>query len=334
MTPCTYSPDIRSTFTSSALRTGGGTSHVSVDRVGQILITASHARTPTGTAVFKVPLTPPSGPGRTGTAALTPTFLDKASARNGNTGRGTVKLSLADVDSGAIVPQSSPRFGGGYVVADQTALELVFAGEHLQRHRPDRPKDPVRARRPPLDELPPRHPVHRRARPHGGPAQDIRLRALQGHGPVRQEHCAGLQRRHFQPGGDGELDQRQVDAIRSALDYGQRPRLSEPQWDPDAAGVGRGERWRVDDARDNGATTAGATTTSRRSKGSSITALIAIIIVIGPAIAADKWLPGMGIVSIRTLALRDETAVPRPARGSGQNGRARRSRHRSRPARP
>jgi hypothetical protein len=93
------------------------------------LITASHAGTNTGTAVFKVVLTPPSSPSATGTATLTPTFLDNATAANGNTGSGTVKLALHDVDSGAIVPQSSPRFGGSYVITDQTAIELVFAND-------------------------------------------------------------------------------------------------------------------------------------------------------------------------------------------------------------
>jgi hypothetical protein len=100
---------------------------VSVDSAGQILITASHAGTKTGTAVFKVLLTPPSDPTGTGTATLSPTFLDNATAANGNTGSGTVPLALGDVDSGAIVPKDSPRFGGSYVITDQTALELVFA---------------------------------------------------------------------------------------------------------------------------------------------------------------------------------------------------------------
>jgi hypothetical protein len=100
---------------------------VSVDAAGHVLITASHAGTKTGTAVFKVVLTPPSSPTGTGTAALSPTFLDDAIAANGNTGSGTAGLELGDVDSGAIVPQSSPRFGGSYVITDQTALELVFA---------------------------------------------------------------------------------------------------------------------------------------------------------------------------------------------------------------
>jgi LPXTG-motif cell wall-anchored protein len=58
---------------------------------------------------------------------LSPTFADNATAANGNAGSGSVNLHLGDVDSGAIVPQSSPRFGGSYVITDQTAIELVFA---------------------------------------------------------------------------------------------------------------------------------------------------------------------------------------------------------------
>jgi hypothetical protein len=122
----TYSPDPRAASTPVALRTGGGTDQVSVDGAGHVLITGSHAGTKTGTAVFKVELTTPSSSTGTGTAALSPTFLDNASATN-STGSGTSTLALGDVDSGAIVPQDSPRFGGSYVITDQTALELVFA---------------------------------------------------------------------------------------------------------------------------------------------------------------------------------------------------------------
>jgi hypothetical protein len=127
VTQYTYSPDPRAASTPPALRPGGGTDQVNVDSAGHIFTTASHAGTKTGTAVFKVVLTAPSSPTGTGTATLNPTYLDNATAANGNTGSGTVKLALGDVDSAAIVPQSSPRFGGSYVVADQTALELVFA---------------------------------------------------------------------------------------------------------------------------------------------------------------------------------------------------------------
>ncbi len=124
----TYSPDPRSASAPVALRTGGGTDHVIVDAAGHIFTNGSHAGNATGTAVFKVALTPPSSPTGTGTgtATLTPTYLDNATAAKA-TGGGTAKLALGDVDSAAIVPQSSPRFGGSYVITDQTALELVFA---------------------------------------------------------------------------------------------------------------------------------------------------------------------------------------------------------------
>jgi hypothetical protein len=127
VTSYAYSPDPRGASAPTALHTGGGTDHVSVDSAGHILITASHAGTKTGTAVFKVVLTPPGTSTGAGTATLSPTFLDDATAANGNTGSGTVSLALGDVDSGAIVPQDSPRYGGSYVITDQTALEIVFA---------------------------------------------------------------------------------------------------------------------------------------------------------------------------------------------------------------
>jgi hypothetical protein len=110
-----------------ALHTGGGTDSVTVDSSGHIYITGSHAAGRTGTAVFRVTLTGPATPSGTGIAALSPTYLDNATAANGNTGTGTVPLSLGDVDSGGIVPYSSPRYAGDFVITDQTALELVFA---------------------------------------------------------------------------------------------------------------------------------------------------------------------------------------------------------------
>ena len=122
-----YSPDPRGANTPIALHTGGGTDQVTVDAAGHVLVTGSHAGTITGTAVFKVALAPPSSPSGTGTATLSPTFIDSATATKANMGHGTIPLHLGDVDSGAIVPASSPRFGGSYVITDQTALELVFA---------------------------------------------------------------------------------------------------------------------------------------------------------------------------------------------------------------
>src|SRR6202043_4056200 len=39
------------------------------------------------------------------------------------------RLTLGDVDSGAIVPKSAPKYGGSYVITDQTALGLVFPND-------------------------------------------------------------------------------------------------------------------------------------------------------------------------------------------------------------
>jgi hypothetical protein len=124
-----YSPGAPdSPTTTGALHTGGGTDSVGVDSTGNIYITASHATARTGTAVFRVGLSPPTSPGGTGTAALSPTFLDNTTASNGNSGSGTVALSLGDVGSGAIVPYSSPLYAGSFVVDDQRARMLMFAG--------------------------------------------------------------------------------------------------------------------------------------------------------------------------------------------------------------
>jgi hypothetical protein len=124
-----YSPGApASPATTGALHTGGGTESVSVDSTGNIYITGSHATGRTGTAVFRVELNPPTSPGGTVTAALSPTFLDNATATDGNPGGGTITLSLGDVGSGAIVPYTSPLYAGSLVVDDQTARMLVFAG--------------------------------------------------------------------------------------------------------------------------------------------------------------------------------------------------------------
>jgi hypothetical protein len=122
-----YSADPASHTLTGPLHTGGGTDAVSIDSRGQIYLSASYGIAKTGTAVFKVTLTPPTTPSGTGTATLSPTFLDNATATNGNTGSGTTPLKLIDVDSNAIVPYTSPRYGGQFVIDDQTALDLVFA---------------------------------------------------------------------------------------------------------------------------------------------------------------------------------------------------------------
>jgi hypothetical protein len=123
-----YSPGApSSSATTGSLHTGGGTDSVNVDSTGNIYITASHATARTGTAVFRVELNSPPGPGGTGVAALNPTFLDNATAADGNPGGGTVTLSLGGVGAGAIVPYASPLYAGSFVVDDRGARMLVFA---------------------------------------------------------------------------------------------------------------------------------------------------------------------------------------------------------------
>ena len=74
--------------------------------------------------MFKTTLTPPKSAGANGTATLSPTFLDNATATNGAPGESEA-LKLIDVDSNAIVPYTRPRFGGQFAIDDQTAMALV-----------------------------------------------------------------------------------------------------------------------------------------------------------------------------------------------------------------
>lgn len=122
-----YSVNPASPSLTGPLHTGGGTDSVSVDAAGHVYISASYGIAKTGTAVFKATLTPPTTTGAHGTATLSSTFLDNATTTNGAPGGASQSLKLIDVDSDAIVPYSSPRFGGQFAIDDQTAMELVFA---------------------------------------------------------------------------------------------------------------------------------------------------------------------------------------------------------------
>jgi len=124
-----YSPNPQSASAARSLHTGGGTQSIVVDSNDDIFVTASHPTRLGATASFKVVLTPPNGPSGEGTAALSPTFSDDATAANGNTGKGKVKLALRQIDANAIVPTSSRRYGGDYVVDDQATRQLVFSGK-------------------------------------------------------------------------------------------------------------------------------------------------------------------------------------------------------------
>ena len=123
-----YSPNPQSASAAKSLHTGGGTQSVVVDSHDDIFVTASHPTRLGATGSFKVVLTPPNGPPPAkGTAALSPTFSDDATATNGNTGKGRVKLALHEINSNAIVPSSSRKYAGDYVITDQATRQLVFS---------------------------------------------------------------------------------------------------------------------------------------------------------------------------------------------------------------
>lgn len=132
---------------------GGGTDAISIYR-GQILISASAPGTTPGAgtapatmpAVYRATLSRRPAT-NTGTATLTPLFGDGSTATVANTSPplysptspspasyGTVPapgahvaLALTDPDSNNVVPPSSPRFAGDFVLDGQADQQLVFA---------------------------------------------------------------------------------------------------------------------------------------------------------------------------------------------------------------
>jgi hypothetical protein len=119
VTHYTYSPAPDSA-TSGGVLTGGGTDAVSVYR-GEIILSASNPTPANATAAFRVRLDR-----RDRTARLYPTFADNATATDAVSGQ-QVTLALTDPDSNAVVPSSSPRFGGDFVLDSQADQQLVFA---------------------------------------------------------------------------------------------------------------------------------------------------------------------------------------------------------------
>jgi hypothetical protein len=117
------------TYTQSPLPHMGGTDAISVLN-GKILISASAPGT-SGKAPANAPAvyvaTLNSG---AKTAALAPFFAvnAKATAVNGSSAGKTVALALTDPDSNTIVPSSSPKFAGDFVLNSQGDQELIFSG--------------------------------------------------------------------------------------------------------------------------------------------------------------------------------------------------------------
>ncbi len=111
------------TYSYTGLTHGGGTDAISIfDH--QIVLSASAPSNPSGPAVYTVKL---SG----ATAQLTPLFADNATAVavNGPTGGKTVNLALTDPDSSRVVPQSSPRFAGSFMLDGQADMQLIFLSQ-------------------------------------------------------------------------------------------------------------------------------------------------------------------------------------------------------------
>ena len=114
-----YDPSPDSAATGGVF-TGGGTDAVSVYR-GHIYLSASNPTPKNATAVFSVALNE-----RKGIARLSRTFADNARATDARTGK-KVTLALTDPDSNAVVPGTSPRFAGDFVLDSQGDQQLVFA---------------------------------------------------------------------------------------------------------------------------------------------------------------------------------------------------------------
>jgi hypothetical protein len=124
------------TYTPSPLPQLGGTDNVAVLQ-GKILITASAPGTSgkapaSAPAVYVVTLNAGAK-----TATAVPFFADnaKATAVAGSSAGNKVTLALTDPDSSTVVPSSSPKFAGDYVLDAQGDDQLIFSdasGQNLQ----------------------------------------------------------------------------------------------------------------------------------------------------------------------------------------------------------
>jgi hypothetical protein len=132
-----YSPNPSPTSGSGPLLTGGGTDSITVMPSGAILVSASNPQslganpqTITGgplTAAFLVALSAPSG--STGTASLSPSFLDDSQATIAPADTTSAALDLSDPDSNSYVPYSSPLYGNHFAQVSQGDHQIVFASD-------------------------------------------------------------------------------------------------------------------------------------------------------------------------------------------------------------
>jgi hypothetical protein len=120
------SPITHYVYVDSPLPHGGGTDAVTIDN-GRILVSASAPTVSNGPAVYAVGLEP-HGSG-TGVATVTTIFNDNSRATPANPGAPS-RLALTDPDSNAVVPASSPRFAGDFMLDSQGDQQQVYAS-HL-----------------------------------------------------------------------------------------------------------------------------------------------------------------------------------------------------------
>jgi len=124
------------TYAQSPLPHMGGTDAVAVDG-GKILVSASAPGTggkapASAAAVYVVTLNSSAK-----TALTAPFFADNATATgiNGSNAGKQFTLALADPDSNLVVPSSSPKFAGDFMLNSQGDQELIFSnasGQNLQ----------------------------------------------------------------------------------------------------------------------------------------------------------------------------------------------------------
>ena len=107
-------------YTYQGLTHGGGTDAISVSG-GSIIVSASNPSNPAGAAAYRVTLVGTS-------AQLTPVLSDNsvATSANASTVGASVQLALTDPDSNQVVPRSSPRFGGTFMLDAQADKQLLF----------------------------------------------------------------------------------------------------------------------------------------------------------------------------------------------------------------
>jgi|GEM_PF-2436205 hypothetical protein len=115
------------TYSQNPLPHGGGTGSISLYR-GHLLVSATNPTVADGPAVYRVTL---NGT----TADVSPVFADNADALVANKGQQEdqhTTLALKDPGSTQVVPKTSPRFAGDFVLAGQGDEEQVYFDESAQ----------------------------------------------------------------------------------------------------------------------------------------------------------------------------------------------------------